>query len=203
VVLGTRHELGMSWIVPMLPVLRRRHPALTFHLYFGSGSDLLLRVRSGEVHCAVGSMRVDDPKLEAARLHREDYVFVGQPALLRRTPLARAADAARHTLLDERAALPLYAYWRDAAGERLRLPFGRIVYLGTIAAIRAAVIAGEGVAVLPLYLVADDLRARRLTTILPRVRALPDYFRLIFRGDDPRRSLYESLAATMAAQELR
>jgi LysR family glycine cleavage system transcriptional activator len=202
-VLGTRHELGMSWIVPMLPRLRRRHPSLTFHLYFGSGSDLLLRVRSGEVHCAVGSMRVDDPKLESSRLHREDYEFVGQPALLRRTPLARAADAAHHTLLDERSALPLYAYWRDAAGERLRLQFGRIVYLGTIAAMRAAVLAGEGVAVLPHYLVAADLRARRMASILDRVRPLPDYFRLIFRADDPHRSVYQALAASLAAEPLR
>jgi len=202
-VLGTRHELGMSWIVPMLPALRRRHPSLTFHLYFGSGSDLVLRVRSGEVHCAVGSMRVDDPKLESVRLHREDYVFVAQPALLRRIPLARAADAERHTLLDERAALPLYAYWRDAAGERLQLSFGRIVYLGTIAAMRAAVLAGDGVAVLPHYLVADDLRARRLATIMPRVRPLPDYFRLIFRADDPRTSLYQALATTMTREPLR
>jgi LysR family glycine cleavage system transcriptional activator len=129
VVLGTRHELGISWIVPMLPVLRVRHPTVTFHLYFGSGGDLLLRVRGGDVHCAVGSMRVDDPKLDSVRLHREDYVFVGHPALLRRTPLRRPEDAARHTLLDERAALPLYAYWRDGAGSRLGLHFRRIICL--------------------------------------------------------------------------
>ena len=202
-VLGTRHELGMSWIVPMLPLLRRRHPQLTIHLYFGSGSDLLIRVRTGEVHCAVGSMRMDDPKLDAARLHREDYVFVGQPALLRRTPLRRPADAGHHTLLDERSALPLYAYWRDSVGGGDRLAFGRFVYLGTTAAIRAAVLAGEGIAVLPQYLVGPDLAAGRLTSILPRVRPLHDFFRLIFRSDDPRRSLYQSVATTMASQPLR
>jgi DNA-binding transcriptional LysR family regulator len=188
----------MSWIVPMLPRLRLQHPELTFHLYFGSGSDLLLRVRGGEVHCAVGSMRIDDPKLEAIRLHREDYVLVGAPALLKRAPLRQAADAGRHTLLEERAALPLYSYWRDAAGGRLRLHFDRIVYLGTIAAIRAGALAGDGVAVLPQYLVEADLAAHRLRLILPRVRALHDYFRLIFRGDDPRRNLYQRMAATMA-----
>jgi DNA-binding transcriptional LysR family regulator len=197
-VLGTRHELGMSWIVPMLAVLRVRHPALSFHLYFGSGSDLLLRVRGGEIHCAVGSMRMDDPKLDSVRLHREDYAFVGQPALLKRTPLRRPEDAARHTLLDERAALPLYAYWRDAAGSRLALHFGRIAYLGTGAAIRVGALSGEGVAVLPHYLVAHDLAARRLRRILPRVHPLHDYFRLIFRADDPKRSLYEAIAKTMA-----
>jgi len=106
-------------------------------------------------------------------------------------------------LLDERPALPLYAYWRDAAGERLRLTFERIVHMGTIAAIRAGVLAGDGVGVLPRYLVEADLHARRLVPILPRVEALADYFRLIFRSDDPRRSLYEGLAASMTGVPLR
>ena len=45
--------------------------------------------------------------------------------------------------------------------------------------------------------------AGRLTAILPRVRPLHDFFRLIFRSDDPRRSLYQAVATTMAAQPLR
>src|SRR6185369_16952499 len=143
VVLGTRHELGMSWILPMLRPLRRRHPHLTFHLYFGSGSDILLRVRGGEIDCAVGSMRVDDPRLDSVALHREDYMLVGAPHLLRVLPLRRPAEARGHTLLDERPALPLYAYWRDAAAVKDRLAFQRVVCLGTIAAIRAGVLAGE------------------------------------------------------------
>ena len=76
----------MSWILPQLPRLRRRHPHLTFNVYFGSGSDILLRVRAGEIDCAVGSMRLDDSKLDALALHREDYVFVGAPQLLARAP---------------------------------------------------------------------------------------------------------------------
>src|SRR5262249_41747683 len=44
-VLGTRHELGVSWILPQYDRLTRDRPWLTLHLYFGSGSDLLLRVR--------------------------------------------------------------------------------------------------------------------------------------------------------------
>jgi DNA-binding transcriptional LysR family regulator len=148
-------------------------------------------------------MRMDDPKLDAVRLHREDYALVGQPALLRRTPLRRPADAANHTLLDERSALPLYAYWRDSAGGRDSLAFGRFVYLGTTAAIRAGVLAGDGIAVLPRYLINPDLATGRLTPILPRVKPLHDFFRLIFRSDDPRRSLYQAIATTMASQPLR
>lgn len=201
-VLGTRHELGMSWIVPQLPALRRQFPHVTFHLYFGSGHDLLLRVRGQQVGCAVGSMRADDPKLAAATLHREDYVFVASPALLRTRPLRDAADARAHVLVDERAELPLFAYWRDAPGAP-RLSFRQNVYRGTIAAIRDAVLRQEGVAVLPRYLVRGDLRARRLTVIFPRVTPHHDQFRLFFRADDTRRSFYETLATAMARAPLR
>ena len=34
---------------------------------------------------------------------------------------------------------------------------------------------------------------------MPRVKPLSDYFRLVFRADDPKRSLYASLAETMKA----
>jgi LysR family transcriptional regulator, glycine cleavage system transcriptional activator len=74
---------------------------------------------------------------------------------------------------------------------------------GTIAAIRDAVLGGGGVAVLPRYLVAADLAARRLVPLLSKIEPLHDYFRLFFRADDARRSSYETLAAAMLRAPLR
>jgi LysR family glycine cleavage system transcriptional activator len=199
--IGTRHELGMSWIFPLLPSLRAAYPGLTVHLYFGY-LDLVQRVRTAELDCCVGSMRITDPKLDSLRLHGEDYVFVGSPTLLERQPLRTEAHAAAHTLVDDHAALPLFKYWRDAPGGGDRLRFRHIILMGTIAAMRALVLAGEGVAVLPLYVVADDLRAGRLRRIFPSVALLSDHFRLIFRSDDPRRSVYEAMATQMRAVPL-
>ncbi len=197
VVLGTRHELGMSWIVPMLDRIEREHPELTLHLYFGSGPDLLLRVRSASVDCAVTSTRLTDPKLDGLKLHEERYVFVGARELLRKKPLADARHAGAHTLLDTNEELPLFRYWRDARGGVDSLRFGRIVRLGTVDAIRQFALSGRGVCVLPEYFVAKDLAARRLARIMPQVKPLSDHFRLVFRSDDAKRSLYESLANTM------
>jgi DNA-binding transcriptional LysR family regulator len=202
-VLGTRYELGMSWILPMLQTLQRAQPGLTVHLYFGSSADLAPRVRNLEVDCAVGSMRLSDPKLDSVRLHPEEYVFVCRPSLLAERPLRLAAHAANHTLIDEGPLLPLFKYWRDAARGGDRFRFGRVRTMGTIAAIRELVLAGEGVAVLPRYLVAPDLKANRLRLILPSVKPLSDHFRLIFRADDPRRGVYETIAATMQTVPLR
>ncbi len=96
IVIGTRHELGVSWLLPQIDALTRAQPSAQIHLYFGSGSDLLLRVRTMEIDCAVTSTRFTDPKLDSVRLHREDYVFVGSRALGEASAhAARARDGSR------------------------------------------------------------------------------------------------------------
>lgn len=201
--LGTRHELGMSWIVPMLPGLTREMPWLTLHLYFGSGSDLLLRVRSLQIDCAVTSTRLTDPKLDSRVLHAEHYVFVGAPALLRKLPLRSPRDCPRHTLLDTTEALPLFSYLRDAPGGIGDVQFAAARRLGTISAIRAMARMGEGVAVLPEYYVREDLRRKRLTRLLPRAPISSDQFRLVFRRDDARASHFDMIATYMRQKPLK
>ncbi len=203
VTIGTRHELGLSWILPQLDGLTKLQPWLRLHLYFGSGADILMRVRSMEIECAVTSSRLTDPKLDSLRLHREDYVFVGATALLARTPLDRAKHAAAHTLLDTDEGLSLFRYFRDAPSGGDHLRFASVARLGTIEAIRVRAIAQAGVAVLPEYLVRKDIAAGRLARILPGVALLSDWFRLVFRADDPRRSVYEQMAAQMSEVPLK
>lgn len=202
-VVGTRHELGLSWVVPMLPRLEEVHPGLTTHLYFGSGSDLVGRVRSHQIDCAVTSSVLADDKLDAVVLHREDYVFVSAPSVVDEAPLKSAGDAGRHTLIDVADGLPLFRYWRDADGAFSGAAFGAVRKMGTIAAIRELVLRGEGVAVLPRYFVMGDLDAGRVVELFPDISAASDHFRLIFRGDDPRRELFESVAETMRSEPLR
>jgi DNA-binding transcriptional LysR family regulator len=202
-VLGTRQELGLSWILPQLDALEKARPWLQLNLYFGSGPDLLLRVRTMEVDCAVTSSRFSDPKLDSFRLHRENYVFCGASTLLARQPLRRTQDGAQHVLLDASPERPLFRYWRDAPEGGDRLEFARCVCLGSIEAIRQRMLAGAGVGVLPEYLIRHELARGRLRRILPRVTPLHDYFRLVFRADDPRRSIYEALARSLLDSPLR
>ncbi len=201
--IGTRQELGMSWLLPQLDALTAERPFLRLHLYFGSGPDLVLRVRTQEIDCAITSSRIFDPKIDSARIHREDYVFVGSSKLLGRVPFRTPEDAPKHTLLDISSDLPLFRYWRDAPKGREDLHFADAVYLGSIEAIRQRVLLGVGVAVLPEYHVKPDLAAKRLRTILPGITPLHDYFRLVFRIDDPRRSIYEAMARTLQKAPLR
>ena len=201
--IGTRYELGLSWLVPMLGSLTAAIPHLDVDFYFGSGPDLETRVKRFELHCAVTSRVFVDPVFDAIRLTREDYVFVAAAGTVSKTPLATPEDALHHTLIDVQPERPLFRYFRDAASAPARMRFGGLRVMGSIAAIRLLVVAGEGVAVLPYYLIAEDLEAGRLVRLFPDVELLGDYFRLIYRHDDPRVGVYEQVAAFMADQPLR
>jgi DNA-binding transcriptional LysR family regulator len=195
-ILGTRHELGMAWIVPLLPQLRRALPHLTIHLYFGSGSDLLSRLVAREIQVSVGSMRSTHSLIGSTKLCRHEYLLVASPDLLAKKPFSRFEQAQDHTLVDVDPLLSLFAYFREAAGPRAPR-FANFSYMGTVAAIRSAVLAGDGVAVLPKYLIHADVRAGRLAVLFPHITLQHDYFRLFYRTDDPRLNTYEALAAQM------
>src|SRR5881394_1029978 len=165
--LGTRFELGMSWLVPALPALEAAVPARTLHISFGDTPDLLARMRQGLIDGVVTSARIADGAIEYRVLHPESYVFVAAAALLRRQPLRRVEDAAAHTLVDISPDLPLFRYFVDQVGGNADWRFLRVEYLGTIGAVRQRVLQERGVAVLPEYFVREDLargRLRRLMT---------------------------------------
>jgi DNA-binding transcriptional LysR family regulator len=201
-VLGTRQELGLSWVVPQIDVLEKVLPWLSLHLYFGAGPDLLLRVRTAEIDCAITSTRMSDPRLDALPIHREDYVFVGAPKLLARHPFTKPEHSKKHVLLDASQDMPLFRYFVDAVPDAT-FEFARIVRLGSIEAIKQRAVAGAGVAVLPLYHVRRELAQARLRRILPRIEASHDYFRLVFRAADPRRTAFEALGEAMRRVALR
>ncbi len=200
---GTRFELGLSWLTPALPRLQARRPERTVHLVFGDSPELLARVRNGVLDAAVTSARLTAGGLSYDKLHDEDYVFVASAKRIRRRPLARAEHAQHHTLIDLAPDLPLFRYFLDALGTRSVWSFAGVEYLGTIGAIRMRVLQGAGVAVLPRYFVAPDLRARRLVRLMPSVELQRDAFRLVWRTGHARETSLRELAAELARMPLR
>jgi LysR family glycine cleavage system transcriptional activator len=199
---GTRFELGLSWLTTALAPLERERPDRILHLRFGDSDDLLRQLRAGTLDCAVSSVRLGTPGLRYELLHREDYALVARPDLLTRTPLRAVADATSHTLLDCLPDLPLFRYFLDARPAGEPWTFSATRYLGTIAAVKYRVLQGAGVAVLPRYFAAPELKARTLKEPLPKAKLLDDHFRLIWRHDHPREEEIRQLAADLRRRPL-
>lgn len=196
---GTRYELGLSWLCPALGPLERARPERNLHLYCGDSPDLLARLERGDLDAIVASMRLTGSGLRYAALHQEAYVFVGT-----RPGLRRPADATDFTLVDVSRDLPLFRYFLDALPEGAPWPFRRVEYLGGIGNVRQRLLGGGGrVAVLPRYFVEKDLAARRLVPLLPRVKPRTDTFRLVWRADHPRERELMLLADELRALPLK
>jgi DNA-binding transcriptional LysR family regulator len=197
--LGTRYEVGLSWLCAILDPLERKRPHRTIHLYIGSTTDLLAKIERGEIDAAVISARLNSPRLTYAALHTEDYVLVGVDRQLHRRDDARGL-----TLVDTDADLPLFRYFLDAQPDAEPWPFARVEYMGGIANVRQRLLAGGGrVGVLPSFFVKDDLAKRRLVRLMPRIDLRSDSLRLVWRMDDPRQDELITLAHDLREFPLR
>lgn len=198
--LGTRFELGLSWLVPSLAALKEEHPRWHVDLYFGSGPDILDQLRAGRVDCVVTSAPVAEKRWRAEFLHPESYVFVGAPQLVEAEAFDAPADASRHTLLDIDQSLPLARYLTSATGE---MQFRDVWLCGTGGAVHQLVKAGQGVAVLPEYMVRDDLEAGRVVGLLEDADMLSDSFRLLYRDSSALSDVMGRLAEFLRSRPLR
>ncbi|MCB9737820.1 MAG: LysR family transcriptional regulator [Deltaproteobacteria bacterium] len=201
--IGTRFELGLSWLLPALTALREQAPERRCHLRFGDSAALLDDLEQGLVDAVVTSFRLNRPRLDYATLHEERYVFCAAPSLLQRRPFADRSDAQQHVLIDAHGDLPLFRYLLDANPGREAWTFGSQWMLGAIGAIRDRLLAGDGVGVLPEYLVAADLADGALIRVLPELPLHSDWFRLVFRRGDLRQARLRGLAGELVAFPLR
>ena len=199
--LGTRFELGISWITPSLSTLASNCPERKVHLAFGDNDDLIRHILRGEVDCAVTSYRLIPAGLTYEPLHDEGYVFVADASVAK--PLECASDAGEFTLLDIHPDLPLFRYFLDAREGGETWGFAGVECLGTIASILYRVHEGAGVAVLPRYFVQRELAAGSLVELFPDVELKTDAFRLLWRADHPRREELHGLAAELRAIPLK
>jgi DNA-binding transcriptional LysR family regulator len=203
ITIGTRFELGMSWVSPALSHLERTHPERKLHLLFGDTPALLANLNRNEIDCLITSARISHLNLSYARLHEETYVFVGSQKLLARAPLQRREHARHHTLIELSGDLPLFRYFLDARPGDEVWSFKHTQFLGTIGPVRLRVLEGAGVAVLPLYFVERDLAKGQLVRIMPRVTMPVDWFRLVWHKEHPRQEALHELAGELGELPLK
>lgn len=118
------------------------------------GFDIAIRLTSTPVESFV-----------ARPLATLDYVLCAAPGYLHsHAPLASVADLAAHECLVH----PSFAAWRlSRDGTTTQVQVGGRFAVNSSESLRVAALAGMGVALLPTFAIADDLRAGRLHVVLP------------------------------------
>ena len=148
-----------KWLVPRVAAFREACPGLDLRLH---ASDEAVDLRAGGVDLAIRYGRGGYPGLRSERLLQDRFAPVCSPRLGVRRP----ADLGRHPLLhfewrrveDD---TPTWARWFAVLGRPYRAPGGEWVFSDESHALQAA-IAGHGIALASLVLVAEELASGAL-----------------------------------------
>ena len=162
----TTLEFALAQVVAALEVFRQQHPQLNIHLSTSSThADLI----SERFDVAIRLGRMHDSNLRAVQLSTfEIYPVATRTLLERHGPVTRLAEL---------EALPTLGHGRvpeltvtDPAGTEhvyQPLPGKTAIIADNSATLRAFALTGQGVAILPEWLVAEDLQQGRLQRLLP------------------------------------
>ncbi|SFS19840.1 DNA-binding transcriptional regulator, LysR family [Dyella sp. OK004] len=170
--LTTSLDYGIAVVAPKLASFMRLYPAVQVDLVL---SDHISDVIAERFDLAIRGGWLRDSTLRATRLGGFRQLLVASPAYLAEqgTP-RRPEDLAAHRSI-AMSALPAPLRWTFTAqgGTRRTVRMRQTAQANSAAAVRCLVLAGAGVAVLPDYLVEEDIRAGHLVALLAQYR-LPE-----------------------------
>lgn len=200
--LGAGVAFGRLHVVPRLAPLLARHAGLSVELRLGDGAADLVEegldatIRIGEI---------SDPALVARRIGTTRRAVVASPGYVARAGRPEHPDdLARHECLIFTGLATGETWPFDGPGGRALVPIKGRFRANSSEAVRAAVLAGMGVYLAPIWLFAEELRDGRVMPLLegwtpsllpiqavfpsrrqvaPRVRAVVEHLAAEFRLD--------------------
>lgn len=158
-------SFGMRWLVPRLPRFAAAHPDVTINMTTRiERFSFAMQLFDAAITYGDGMW----PDTERLKLAGERLVAVARPALLDGAGIRTGADLLRLPLLHIRSRPDAWARWFAARGVTAQMAPGMVH--DQFATIVQAALHGLGVALLPDYLVAQDLAAGRLVRALDNPR---------------------------------
>jgi DNA-binding transcriptional LysR family regulator len=156
---------GQVFLGRAAALCRTRYPDLRLEIAI---SDRPADLLEEGFDCAIRVGRLADSSLVARPVATSPNQLVASPAVLAAgAPPTRPEDLSRLPAVGFLTSSSL-GTWRLAKGDAaVDLTLTPVISIGSLLAVRDAVLAGAGVAQLPRFLIADDLAAGRLVPVLP------------------------------------
>ena len=170
-------SLASRWLIPRLPDFTAAHPTIDLRIV---ATDRLSNFETDDVDLAV---RLGQPPfgagLNAELLHEQTIIAIGSPLLIEKLgDPGEPRNWARYPLLHD-----AHDFWPAFLGKAF--PAGapasaqNVRFNQTSLAVEAA-IAGQGLALASLFLVADDIASGRLVRVLPAELPVDAGFHIVF-----------------------
>ncbi|QHI99614.1 LysR family transcriptional regulator [Xylophilus rhododendri] len=168
--ISTWASFASLWLIPRLEAFQRAHPNIDIRI---DATDTPVDLETADIDLALRYTTPARAPMRAERLFGESLAVVASPWLLKSSPgLSRPADLAAFTLIEagdthhspQLAALSWQRWFQSHATP---VEPRRWLYFNYASQIAQAALAGQGVALARLPLVADSLAAGDLVEALP------------------------------------
>ena len=152
---------GTRWLIPRFPAFLSDHPDITVNFATKlSPFDF----KKEDLHAAIHYGRTDWPDTESTFLMREETVPLAAPGLLREHDLKDPGDLLALPLLQLASRPRAWQDWFRDAGVERPVPAGMV--FEEIATLAKATAAGLGIALLPRFLVENEVERGELAVVL-------------------------------------
>ncbi|HWX67599.1 MAG TPA: LysR family transcriptional regulator [Rhodanobacter sp.] len=180
----TSTDYGMAVVAPALASFCQLHPQVQVDLVIGDRINDLIAERF-DLAIRVGWLR--DSSMYAARLGSFRQLVVAAPAYLSaHGKPRRPEDLATHDWIAMSVlATPLRWTFVGSDGKRRSVRMRQVAQANNASAVRALVLAGAGVAVLPDYLAEEDIHSGRLVALLAQHRLPEGGIHAVYPGKQP------------------
>lgn len=162
------NSFGLKVVVPRIPAFTAKHPDLTVDMAL---TDAIVDILAERIDIAIRLGPLSDSRMVAQLFMRTRYHIVASAAYLRKHGAPRKpADIASHDCL----MFPLAGFrsrWifrNKRQNELLEVPIRGKLLISNAIALQQCALAGMGFALLPSWLVADDIGAGKLVEALPK-----------------------------------
>ncbi|WP_159667555.1 LysR family transcriptional regulator [Andreprevotia sp. IGB-42] len=197
-------DYGATVVAPVCVALRQRYPDLKIELLAG---DRLFDLVGEGIDVAIRIGNLPDSNHQAVRIAGFNDVLVASPALLqhRSVPATPAALADWPFIALSVLPQPLnWAFSHQDTAARQTVRFAAGFSANTAYGVRAAALAGGGLAMLPDFAVRDDLASGALVALLPQWQAPVGGIHAVFPAARHRprkvRVLIDALRAQVAGE---
>ena len=150
----------LRWLIPRLSTFQRRHLGINVRL---TTSLHPVDFSKEKYNIAIRGAQEPLPGILSRTFLTESILPVGHPDLLEKQSLATPADLAHHTLLSYSTEPYSWTEWFEEVNATDVKPAGVLKFEQMYFALQAAM-EGLGVALIPYFLIADDIATGRLCT---------------------------------------
>lgn len=176
-------EFGNHFLLPLLGKFCAQHPQLNLSYSADSSLNDFISERL-DLAVRLGTLR--DSALKSRRLGSYAIKLVATPGWLAAHPLRQVEELAFAAwIANSHLSAPLQWTLRHAQQPPVTIQAQARYSANSAAAVRALALAGLGIALLPAWLIRDDLAQQRLTELFPQWSLPEQPISLVFPGGAP------------------